>query len=245
MTYCVGMHLDQGLVFMADTRTNAGVDNVSAFRKLYRWTSPGNRVVILAAAGNLATTQTVVSLLEEQIGDQDSSRSIMTAPSMFRVAGLVGTTLRDAIAANKPDSEGKRTAFEASFIVGGQIDGEATRIFMVYPEGNFIEAGSDTPFFQLGETKYGKPILARAYNPEMCFEDAVKLLIVSFDSTIKSNLSVGLPLDLQVYETDSLVLGPSRRFGVTDPYYRTISRGWSQAIQLAFDSLPDFTFDDS
>ncbi|MDE2790718.1 MAG: proteasome-type protease [Paracoccaceae bacterium] len=242
MTYCVGMSLDRGLVFMADTRTSAGVDNVSTYRKLFSWEVPGERFLTMMTAGNLATTQSVISIIDEQIHAGDDSPSIVNAPSMFRVADRVGQTLRKTIRAHETGGEQEAQAFNASVVVGGQIRGEAPRMFMVYPEGNFVESALDTPFFQLGETKYGKPILVRAYTPEMSFEDAVKLLIVSFDSTIKSNLSVGLPLDLQIYAKDSFRNGRSLRIDDSDAYYRTISDGWSQAIQLAFDSLPDFTF---
>ena len=242
MTYCVGMRLNQGLVFMSDTRTNAGVDNVSVNQKLFRWEVPQERVVTVMTAGNLATTQTVINLVEEQAQSGDGSQSILNAPSMFRVARLIGKILRETIQEIGSEGSEESSAFRASIVVGGQIRGESPRMFMIYPEGNFIESGPDTPYFQLGETKYGKPILARAYRPDLTFEHAIKLLIVSFDSTIKSNLLVGLPLDLSVYEAETLVPGPTRRLAESDAYYRTISKGWSQAIQLAFDSLPDFSF---
>ena len=253
MTYCVGMKLDRGIVFMADTRTNAGVDNVSAYRKLFSWEVPGERILTVMTAGNLATSQSTVSMLEESARAGTDASSILNAPSMFRVAQFVGRTLRDTISASSAlamvpgdsDANGSVSRFQASMIIGGQIRGEPPGLFMIYPEGNFVEATSDTPFFQLGETKYGKPILSRAYKPDLSFEDAVKLLIVSFDSTIKSNLSVGMPLDLQIHVTDALHLGHSSRFDERNEYYRTISRGWSDAIELAFDSLPDFTFSKS
>ncbi len=235
---------------MADTRTNAGVDNVSVYRKLFNWEVPGERILTVMTAGNLATSQSTVSMLEESARADTDASSILNAPSMFRVAQFVGRTLRDTISASSApavvpgdaDAKGSVSRFQASMIIGGQIRGEPPGLFMVYPEGNFVEASSDTPFFQLGETKYGKPILSRAYKPGLSFEDAVKLLIVSFDSTIKSNLSVGMPLDLQIHVTDALRLGHSLRFDERNEYYRTISRGWSDAIELAFDSLPDFTF---
>ena len=250
MTYCVGMKLDRGIVFMADTRTNAGVDNVSAFRKLFSWEVPDERTLTVMTAGNLATSQSVISILDESIRAGTDTPSVLNAASMFRVAQQVGRTLRDAISASadpgaapgeKDKGEGV-SRFRASMIIGGQIKGEPPRLFMIYPEGNFVEAAEDTPFFQLGETKYGKPILSRAYKPELSFEDAVKLLIVSFDSTIKSNLAVGMPLDLQIQVADTLRLGHSLRFDERNEYFRTISRGWSDAIELAFDSLPDFAF---
>ncbi|SDE03283.1 proteasome-type protease [Ruegeria marina] len=242
MTYCVGMRLDRGLVFMSDTRTNAGVDNISTFRKMFTFEEAGERFITILTAGNLATTQAVISMLEERTkAPAERSPSIMDAPSMFQVARLVGQTLREVIAANAETGQRADTAFNATLIVGGQIADSPPRLFMVYPEGNFIEAGEDTPYFQIGETKYGRPILVRAYEPDMSFEAAVKLLLVSFDSTIKANLSVGLPLDLQLYEADSCKQGLSRRIDAEDPYFQAISTGWGSALKRAFDSLPDIT----
>lgn len=240
MTYCVGLKLDRGLVLMSDTRTNAGVDNISTFRKMHCWEVPGERVIMMMTAGNLATTQAVVSLLEERAkAPEDRAPSILQAPSMFQVARLVAQTLRETISVHDSGGQEADSAFNATIILAGQIADGAMRLFLVYPEGNFIEASEDTPFFQIGETKYGRPILVRAYEPGMSFEAAVKLLMVSFDSTIKANLSVGLPLDLQIYEEGSLALGHRQRFEPRDPYYRTISDGWGEALKLAFDSLPD------
>ena len=243
MTYCVGLRLDRGLVFMSDTRTNAGVDNISTFRKMTSWEKPGDRVVTLMTAGNLATTQSVVSLLDERMkAPGERSSTIFEAPSMFQVARLVGQTLKEVIQSNANSGARADATFNATIIVGGQIKGSPPRLFLIYPEGNFIEASDDTPFFQIGETKYGRPILVRAYDPDMAFEDAVKLLLVSFDSTIKANLSVGLPLDVQVYATDSLRLGPKQRIERDDPYFETVSSGWGDALKQAFTSLPDFRF---
>ncbi|MCU0730590.1 MAG: proteasome-type protease [Hyphomonas sp.] len=243
MTYCVGLKLNRGLVFMSDTRTNAGVDNISRFRKLFTWQVPGDRTIVMMTAGNLATTQSVVSLLEERTKAPSERRpSILEQPTMFQIARHVGETLRDVIQSNSPTGQKADSAFNSTIILGGQVKGSEPRLFMIYPEGNFIEASDDTPFFQIGETKYGRPILVRAYNPAMSFEDAAKLLMVSFDSTIKANLSVGLPLDLQVVERDALRLGPSKRIEGEDPYYLSISSGWGDALKKAFDSLPGFSF---
>ncbi|MBI1418905.1 MAG: peptidase [Limimaricola sp.] len=242
MTYCVGMRLDRGLLFMSDTRTNAGLDNISTYRKMFSFETPGERAITLLTAGNLATTQSVISMLEERTkAPGDRAPSILESPSMFQVARLVGQTLRDVIADNAQSGARADSSFNASIILGGQIKGTPPRLFMIYPEGNFIEAGDATPYFQIGETKYGRPILVRAYEPSMSFEKAVKLLLVSFDSTIKANLSVGLPLDMQIYETDSYKLGLSRRIGAEDAYFQTISNGWGAALNMAFDSLPDVT----
>ncbi|MCC5972892.1 MAG: proteasome-type protease [Rubellimicrobium sp.] len=243
MTYCVGMRLDRGLVFMSDTRTNAGIDNISTYRKLFAWEDTDDSVITLLTAGNLATTQSVVSLIEERMkAPGDRSHAILGLPSMYQVASLVGQTLREVISQHAQTGQKADSAFNASIIVGGQVKGSEPRLFLVYPEGNFIEAGEDTPFLQIGETKYGRPILVRAYDPGMSFEAAVKLLLVSFDSTIKANLSVGLPIDVQIYERDTLRLGKRFRVRADDPYFRTISTGWGEALKTAFDSLPDPTF---
>lgn len=226
---------------MSDTRTNAGVDNVSSFRKMYTWEKPGDRLITLLSAGNLATTQAVVGMLEERtkaVGERDPD--IYDVPSMFKAAKLVGDTVRQVIRDIADGGQKSESSFGATFILGGQIAGGQTRMYMIYPEGNFIEATDDNPFFQIGEHKYGKPILVRAYDPDMTFEEAAKLLIVSFDSTLRSNLSVGLPLDIQTYETDALKRGAERRLHASDPYYQEISEGWSEALREAFQRLPDY-----
>jgi len=241
MTYCVGLKIDRGLVFMSDTRTNAGIDSISTFRKMHVWEEPGERVLVLMSAGNLATTQAVVSLLDERSkAVADRSHTLLETPSMYQTAALVGSVVKEVIASSSPTGQKADSYFNASFILGGQIRGTAPRLFMIYPEGNFIESTEDTPFFQVGETKYGKPILVRAYDKGMSFAETVKLLLVSFDSTLKSNLSVGLPLDLAFYEKDSFKIGLQRRIAQDDPYYRQVSEGWSDALKMAFKSLPDF-----
>ena len=245
MTYCVGMWLDDGLVFMSDTRTNAGVDNIATARKLFTFENTGERFITILTAGNLATTQTVISMLEERTkAPAERSPSIMEAPSMFQVARIIGQTLREVIADTPDTGQRGESPFDATLIVGGQIAGDPQRLLLIYPEGNFIEAGKGTPYFQIGETKYGRPILVRAYEPEMSFEAAVKLLLVSFDSTIKANLSVGPPLDMQLYETDSCTQGLSQRIDADNEYLQTISKGWGSALKKAFESLPDVTLDE-
>lgn len=240
MTYCVGLRLNRGLIFMADTRTNAGLDNISTYRKLFSWQDEGDSVITMLTAGNLATTQSVVSLIEERMkAPGERSPSILGMPSMFQVARFVGQLLKEVIAQNAASGQRADTAFNATLIVGGQVKGSEPRLFLIYPEGNFIEAGLDTPFLQIGETKYGRPILVRAFDPDMSYAAAVKLLLLSFDSTIKANLSVGLPLDMQIYERDSLHLGPIQRIKGDDPYYQAISLGWGDALKTAFDTLPD------
>ncbi|WP_371156739.1 peptidase [Jannaschia sp. 2305UL9-9] len=243
MTYCVGLQLDRGLVFLSDTRTNAGVDNISTYRKQFTWEVPGERALVLMTAGNLATTQAVVSLLDERnLAPSERDPSLLTVPSMFQAARLVGKTLQDVIADSSQEGPASATkTFGATMILGGQIKGSSPRLYLIYPEGNFVEAQRDTPFFQIGETKYGRPILVRAFETSMDYATAVKLLMVSFDSTIRANLSVGTPLDLQVLEADTLRLGTSRRIQETDSDWRAISDGWSNALRQAFHSLPDVT----
>ena len=242
MTYCVGLKIDRGLVFMSDTRTNAGMDSISTFKKMHVWEEPGERVIVLMSAGNLATTQAVVSLLDERTkAVADRHATLLETPSMYQTVRLVGDTVKEVIAHSSPAGGDKADSyFNASFILGGQIKGSAPRLFMIYPEGNFIESTDDTPFFQIGETKYGKPIIIRAYEKTMSLAETVKLLLVSFDSTLKSNLSVGLPLDLLFYEKDAFNVSLKKRIGQDDQYYRTISDGWSNALKAAFASLPDF-----
>ena len=244
MTYCIGLRLNKGLVFMSDTRTNAGVDDIAQVRKMTSWEKPGERVITLLSAGNLATTQAVVSLLDERSkAPEDRNPSILEAPSMFQIATIIGETLREVVKTYTNKGQEAESPFGATLILGGQIKGSEPRLFLIYPEGNFIEASDDSPYFQSGETKYGRPILVRAYDPDMSFEDAIKLMMVSFDSTIRANLAVDLPLDVQAYETDSYTIQAQRRVERDDPYFQSISVGWGEALRNAFQSLPDFHFD--
>ena len=229
MTYCVGMRLNRGLVFMSDTRTNAGVDNVATVRKMFTWHKPGERMITLMTAGNLATTQSVVSILDERTKvPAERNPSLLETPTMFQAARLVGEALRETIQTNAQSGQSAEAMFGATLILGGQIKGTPPRLFLIYPQGNFIEATDDNPYFQIGETKYGRPILVRGYDPDMSFEQAIKLLVVSFDSTLKANLSVGLPIDFQTYTA-----------GQYEPYFQTIAHDWAVALRSAFLSLPD------
>lgn len=244
MTYCVGMVLDKGLVLMSDTRTNSGVDNISTFRKLFHWSVPGERMIAVMTAGNLATTQAVISQLDERTkAPAERDNALLKGPTMFQVATEIGRLLRTTIeSAQAVGGESGKGRFTATMIVAGQIAGMQPRLFMIYPEGNFIEASWDTPFFQIGETKYGRPILLRGYDRDMSFEDAVKLLMVSFDSTLKANLSVGLPLDLLVIGKDGFAATHEHRVTADDSYFDTISSGWGNALRSAFHSLPSYAF---
>ncbi|GAA3867424.1 peptidase [Celeribacter arenosi] len=236
--------LEKGLVFMSDTRTNAGFDNISKFRKMTTWDTPGDRVLTLMSAGNLATTQAVVSILDERSkSPEDRAPSLLAVPSMFQAARMVAETLREVIDGHANVGQRASSTFHATLILGGQIAGGPPRLFLIYPEGNFIEASEDTPFFQVGETKYGRPILVRAYDPEMGFEEAMKLLLVSFDSTLKANLTVAAPFDFHFYETDSLEIRHKGRIEAEDPYYNDLSQGWGDALKATLDSLPDYTME--
>lgn len=230
---------------MSDTRTNAGLDNISTFKKMKVWEAPGERIITLLSAGNLATTQSVVSLLEERTkSPEDRDPAILSVPSMFQAARMVADTLREII---DEQSEGGPTAdstFNATMILGGQIAGYPPKMFLIYPEGNFIEASDDTPFFQIGEIKYGRPILVRAFNENMSFEEAIRLLLVSFDSTMKANLTVGAPLDYLCVESDTLTISASGRFSESDPALQTISENWGAALQSALEALPEVKIGD-
>ncbi len=242
MTYCVALRLERGLVFAADTRTNAGVDNIAQYRKLHFWRDPGKRVLVLLTAGNLAITQSVVSVLNEQLNNRDEhvGDTLFDAPTMYRAARVVGDAVRDVRKIDGPALESSKAGFGASFILGGQIGDERPRLFQVYAEGNFIEATDDTPFFQIGEHKYGKPILDRVADSRMRLGEAAKLILLSFDSTLRSNLSVGMPIDLLLYERDSLDVRRQRRIEHDDEYFRNLSSAWSDALRQAFAKIDEF-----
>lgn len=238
MTYCVGMVLDEGLVFASDSRTNAGVDHVSTFCKMTVIETPGEGVIVMLNSGNLATTQQVVSRVKQHA--IDVSQRLTQHTSMFSVAELVGRELRNTILTTQNEApEQSDVDFSANFLVGGQVKGEAPRLFMVYPQGNFIESTADTPFFQIGESKYGKPILDRVIQPGISMSQAIKCALVSFDSTIKSNLSVGLPIDVSMVKTDGLCVAKRHRIEVDDAYFRDLRSSWSQGLRQVFSQLPD------
>ena len=238
MTYCVGMLLDQGLVFLSDSRTNAGVDHINTFRKMTVWEQPGERVLVLLTAGNLAISQAVVNLLGERIRAGDAC-SPMNAPNMFEAATCVGNGLREIHRRDAAALKEFGVDFNASLILGGQIAGEAPRLFQIYAAGNFIEATRDTSYFQIGESKYGKPILDRVINPDTSLDEAAKCALISMDSTIRSNLSVGLPLDLLYYHRDGFAVARHVSIGSDDAYFAAIRKRWGEALRGAFHDLPD------
>lgn len=239
MTYCVGVLLEDGIVMGSDSRTHAGVDDFASFCKMTVFERPGDRVLILLSSGSLAGTQAVISLLTQAAAAGGAAPTLFSAPTMFAVACVVSDAMRATERRDKEHLEKSALAFNASFILAGQITGEPMRLFRIYAEGNFIEAGADTPFFQTGETKYGKPIMDRVIQRATSLDDAAKCVLVSFDSTMRSNLSVGMPIDLICYERDALAIRKRRRFEQGDPYFAALSRKWSDGVRAAFRELPD------
>jgi putative proteasome-type protease len=239
MTYCVGVLLNDGIVFASDSRTHAGVDNFASFCKMTVFDRVGDRVIVLLSSGNLAGTQAVVSILQQRANVEGGPQNLWTARTMFDVAVLVSDAMRDIERRDGAYLKDSDLTFNASFILGGQIKGEPLRLFRIYAEGNFIEAGNDTPFFQTGEAKYGKPIIDRMITPSTSLSNATKCVLVSFDSTMRSNLSVGMPIDLLCCERDSLMVRKRRRFEQGDPYFATLSKEWSDGVRTVFNGLPE------
>jgi putative proteasome-type protease len=238
VTYCVGVLLNDGLVLASDSRTHAGVDNFATFCKMNVFERAGDRMIVLLSSGNLAGTQAVISVLKQRADVTDGPPNLWTARTLFDVAVLVSDAVRDIERRDAPFLESGPVVFNASFIVGGQIKGEPPRLFRIYAEGNFIEAGADTPFLQTGEAKYGKPIIDRVITPATTLADATKCVLVSFDSTMRSNLSVGMPIDLVCYERDSLQIRMRRRFEPGDAYFTALSAEWSEGVRRVFKDLP-------
>jgi putative proteasome-type protease len=242
MTYCVGLCVDEGLVFLSDTRTNAGVDHVSAARKMAVYEHPGERVLVLLAAGNLALTQAVTHLLAEPT-DPDAP-TLYSASTMAEAARIVGDAVREVHRRDALSLAEFSVDFNCSFILGGQIVGQPPRLFMVYAAGNFIESTRVSPYFQIGESKYGKPIIDRVITPKSPLDEAAKCALISMDSTLRSNLSVGLPLDLLVYEKDALRV---TRFATLDndsTYYQAIHRTWGERLRQIFAEIPNPSWTD-
>jgi len=239
MTYCIGVTLDTGMIFASDSRTNAGMDNVARFCKMTVFERRGDRVIVLLSSGNLAGTQAVISVLNQRCDTAEPGGNLWSARTMFDVAMLVADAMRDIERRDGAYLQENEVGFNASFIVGGQIAGEPLRLFRIYAEGNFIEAGIDTPYFQTGETKYGKPIIDRVITRLTPLAEATKCILVSFDSTMRSNLSVGMPIDLLCYERDSLEVSKRRRFDDGDAYFAALSRQWSEGTRHVFRQLPD------
>ena len=242
MTYCVAIKLNAGLVFLSDSRTNAGLDQISSFRKMMVYEKTGDRFMVLLSAGNLSISQSVREILQtEQLKDGDSGEtiSIWNAKSMFDAARVLGSAVRHVHERDGAALKRSGVDFNVSLVFGGQIKGEGMRLFQVYSAGNFIEATSETPYFQVGESKYGKPVLDRVLTPETPLDEAAKCALVSMDSTLKSNLSVGLPLDLVVYEVDRFSTEKIVCIDENNPYFRMVHDSWGQKLRQVFDSIED------
>jgi len=237
MTYCVGMQLDRGLVFLSDSRTNAGVDQISTFRKMTVFEHPGERLIVLLSAGNLAVTQSVRQIVCENVGPHIDT--VWNAKTMFEAVRVVGEAVREV---HRRDGQALKEAgieFNCSFIFGGQIRGERMRLFHVYSAGNFIEATPENPYFQIGESKYGKPIIDRVISPETSLDEASKCALISMDSTLRSNISVGLPLDLLVYEEGALRVSKFVRIDHHNQYMQMIRGTWGERLKQVFQEIPD------
>jgi len=234
MTYCIGLQVDSGLVFLSDSRTNAGVDHISTFRKMTVFERRGDRVMVLLTSGNLAISQAVINelkLIENSL--------LVDAKNMVEAARVVGDALRKVYSRDAEAFKEFGLDFAASFIFGGQIGHEPPRLFQIYAAGNFIETTRETSYFQVGESKYGKPIIDRVVQPGTSLKDAAKCALISMDSTIRSNLSVGMPLDLLVYETNSLTVKTHVSIGLDDPYYQQLRSSWGDRLRQAFNDMPD------
>ena len=239
MTYCIGVTLDEGIIFACDSRTNAGLDNFAKFCKMTVYENIGDRVIVLLSSGNLAGTQAVIGVLNQRCTAGDDTPTLWSAASMFDVARLVADAMRDIERRDGAYLEENDIRFDASFIIGGQIQGEGQRLFRIYAEGNFIEAGSDTPYLQTGETKYGKPIINSVITSATPMADATKCVLVSFDLTMRSNLSVGMPIDLICYERDSLCVSRRQRFTEGDAYFLELGRDYAEGTREVFRRLPE------
>ena len=239
MTYCVAMSLDAGMIFASDSRTNAGVDQVGRFSKMRVFSREGDRVIVTLSSGNLSITQNALNILDQRARAGDSQLNVWNATSLFDVARLVGDALREVKTRDGPYLMQNNIDSSANFIVGGQLRGEPPRLFEVYSEGNFIEATPDTCYFQIGESKYGKPVIDRVIQRSTGLLEATKCTIVSFDSTMRSNISVGLPIDLAIYETDSLRLKLQRRIEESDPYFQMVHTQWGEGLRTVFAQLPN------
>lgn len=242
MTYCVAIKLNAGLVFLSDSRTNAGLDQISSFRKMMIYERPGDRFMVLLSAGNLSISQSVREMLQtEQLFDRDDNEpiTIWNAKSMFDAARVLGSAVRHVHERDGAALKRSGVDFNVSLVFGGQIQGEGMRLFQVYSAGNFIEATPETPYFQVGESKYGKPVLDRVLTPDTPLDEAAKCALVSMDSTLKSNLSVGLPLDLVVYEAGRLSTDRIVCIDEQNPYFRMLRSSWGERLRQVFDSIED------
>jgi putative proteasome-type protease len=244
VTYCLAINVNKGLVFASDSRTNAGVDYVTTYSKMHTFCWPGERSFVLLTAGNLATSQAVVNVIEKDLEDPDAAFDLRKAKHIFDIAHYIGKLSKQEQVQHGEGMEQSSVSFEASFIIGGQIQDMAPEIFLVYPQGNYISASPETPFLQIGETKYGKPILDRTIGPSTSLEDAARCALVSLDSTMRSNISVGPPLELAVYEINSLAEPRHLKLTLNSPLYKSTQKRWNEGLRRAFLRLPRFDWEE-
>jgi len=243
MTYCLAIKVDDGLVFASDSRTNAGVDYVSTYKKMFTFGVPGERLIVLIASGNLATTQAVINAIQRDLDDASAKENLNTFHYLFDAAHYVGQISRRIQAEFAPTLKEDGIGVEANFILGGQIHGRDPNVYLIYPQGNYIAASNETPYLQIGETKYGKPILDRIVRAGTTLEDAARCALVSIDSTMRANISVGPPIELAIYLKDSLVPGRQQTFDYSSPLFQQLQKRWSEGLRRAFDRLPRFNWE--
>lgn len=243
MTYCLGLYLNQGLVLASDSRTNAGVDYVTVYSKMYVFTPAADRVFVLLSAGNLATTQEVVNHVRRDLDFPNGNANLLTARYMFEAAEYVGKVSLAVQQAHNPALQSAGFSGETTLILGGQIMGQPHDLIMIYPQGNYVAASPDTPYLQIGETKYGKPALDRVAHPELGLEDAARLALISLDATVRSNVTVGPPFELAIYPRDTLRLSHRLKLGADDPFLKDLQQRWHDGFRTAFNGLPRFTWE--
>ena len=243
MTYCLAIKVNKGLVFASDSRTNAGVDYITTYSKMHRFIWPDERVVILLSAGNLATTQAVVNIINKDLENPDSKFNLRTAEHLYEAAHYIGMLSQSEQQQHEERLKKRQISGEASFILGGQIAGKNPEIYLIYPQGNYISASTETPYLQIGENKYGKPILDRVVSPSTSLEDAARCALVSLDSTMRSNISVGPPVELAIYYLDSLEEPYHQKLSLNSPLYKSLQKRWNEGLRRVFNRLPRFEWE--
>lgn len=243
MTYCLAIKVNKGLVFASDSRTNAGVDYITTYSKMHRFIWPDERVVVLLSAGNLATTQAVVNILHKDLEDPDAKFNLYTAEHLYEAAHYIGKLSQREQQQHEDRLKKSQISGEASFILGGQIAGKTPEIYLIYPQGNYISASPETPYLQIGENKYGKPILDRIISSSTSLEDAARCALVSLDSTMRSNISVGPPVELAIYSQDSLAEPHHQKLSLNSPLYKSLQKRWNEGLRRVFNRLPRFEWE--
>lgn len=243
MTYCLAVNVNEGIVFASDSRTNAGVDYIRTCSKMHRFFWPGERIIVLLSAGNLATTQAVVNAIQRDLDEPKAKFNLMKARHLFDIADYIGDLSQREQQHHGPSVEKSGGSAAASFILGGQIKGHDHDIYLIYPEGNYISSSSDTPYLQIGENKYGKPILDRVISMDTSMNDAARCALVSLDSTMRSNISVGPPLELAMYGANTLEEPRQISLKLASPYYKSLQKSWNEGLRHAFDKLPRFDWE--